>query len=112
METPKVTSAPKIIGTERTPGYLRGLDTFSKKVVTQLPDVEADFSLVVEFNDRKQLKLGRKRILMAGSRLFGTGLVVTRSHNSRLYIWLRDEDKPIATEIRNHRRMMREVTNG
>lgn len=103
--------APKILGKEKTPGNLRGMDTFSKKVVAQLPDIEPNYSLVVEFGDRKQLRVGRKRILMAGSRLFGGGLVVTRSHKSKLYIWLKDEDRQIATEIRNHKRTMQEATN-
>ncbi|PKN97972.1 MAG: hypothetical protein CVU42_13700 [Chloroflexi bacterium HGW-Chloroflexi-4] len=111
MENPVVTLAPRIIGTEKTPSNLRGLDTFSKKVVTQLPEVEVGYSLVVEFSNRKQLKQGRKRILMTGHRLFGTGLVVTRSQNTKLFVWLRDEDRHIATEIRNHRRTMREVCN-
>jgi len=109
METPVVTKVPRIVGIEKTPTSLRGLDTFSKKVVAQLPDVEVGYSLVVQFSNRKQLKMGRKRILMTGMRLFGTGLVVTRSAEEKLYIWLREEDKQVATAIRNHRQSMREV---
>jgi hypothetical protein len=97
-----VSLTPRIVGIEPKPPRRRGSDEISKEAVIQLPDVPQEKSLVIEYPSIEELKAGRKRILTQGMRFFGSGRIITRSINNRLYLWIKDADREIVVKIRDH----------
>ena len=83
---------PEIVGKRPIPETLRSFQSFSKDIVTLLPDIEKGNALCLRFEDEEQLRVGRKQILTAGMRVFGSGRVQTGSSETLLYVWLKDSE--------------------
>ena len=93
---------PRIIGIEPKPRNLRGTDTFSRQAVLKLSDIAQDKALVIEYPNFELLKIGRKRILTMGMRMYGTGRIITRSLDNRLYVWIRNCDLELTRQIKTN----------
>jgi len=99
---------PEIIGISKIPESARNFESFSKDIVSLLPEIEAGKCLILNFNDEEELRIGRKQILTAGMRQYGSGRVRTGSEQNRLFVWLRDK------EVNPHEELVekfREVTH-
>ena len=83
---------PEIVGKVPIPETLRSFQSFSKDIVTILPELEKGTAICLRFEDDEQLRIGRKQILTAGMRTFGSGRVQTGSSETLLYVWMKDSE--------------------
>ena len=83
---------PEIIGIGKIPERLRNFQSFSKDIVSLLPQIDSGKCLVLSFKDEEELRIGRKQILTAGMRQYGSGRVQTGSNDNCLFVWLRDKE--------------------
>lgn len=97
-----LSSTPKIIGELPLPSPVRHDDGFSKKVAFELPKIKAGYGLAIEFANHEDLRIGRKQILTATMRLYGSGRVQTVSQDNILYVWLKPEELEISQKVRLH----------
>lgn len=93
-------STPEVIGQREIPSTLRCFQSFSKDVISLLPELCQGKALVLKFNDEAELRIGRKQILTAGLREYGAGRVQTGSESEFLYVWLRDHESNSLDEMR------------
>lgn len=96
-------SRPEILGTAKIPEGLRNFQSFSKDIVSLLPQIDNGKCLVLSFKDEEELRIGRKQVLTAGMRQYGSGRVVTGSDANRLFVWLRDK------EINPHEELVKKI---
>jgi len=99
MNDPEISVQPIIVGVVKIPRSGREIDTISTQVLRQLPDLEPDYSIAIDYSSYEELKLGRKRILTYGNRLYGTGSIATSSIENRLFVWIKNGSRKVASEI-------------
>lgn len=93
---------PRIIGTVEIPTTVRGHDLISKKVALQLPEIKAGYCLAIEFSNSEELRMGRKQIMMACTRIYGGSRVETGSNENVLYVWLKPQELELAIKVKEH----------
>ncbi|PKO03075.1 MAG: hypothetical protein CVU43_04650 [Chloroflexi bacterium HGW-Chloroflexi-5] len=97
-----LSTTPKMLGQVKIPFDVRGTDLFSKKIAMKLPDVQQGWCCAVEFANGDELRIGRKQILTACMRMYGSGRVQTASRVNVLYVWLKPQELKIAAQVKAH----------
>lgn len=93
---------PKIIGIANIPKTLRSFDVFSTNAALLLPDLEKDQALEIEYCDTEELRMGRKQILMASTRVYGPSKIKTGSNDTHLYVWMKEPGNELYKQLRNN----------
>lgn len=93
---------PRILGPVEIPTTVRGHDLIGKQVAVELPELKDGWALAIEFADAEELRVGRKQISMACTRLYGAGRIETGSNAEILYVWLKPEELEIAALVKEH----------
>jgi len=97
-----LSTTPKILGPKQIPPTIKVRDLISKQVALELPEIKQGFAMAIQYHDGEALRVGRKQILMACSRIYGTGRIETASEGGILYVWLKPEDMKIAIQVKSH----------
>jgi hypothetical protein len=97
-------NSPRILGPVKIPTIIKGrsFDLLGKKVAIELPGIQPGYGMGVEFDDNEELRIGRKQILAAASRIYGSSRVQTASSENILYIWLKAQELEIAAQVKEH----------
>ncbi len=95
-------STPIVIGKRAIPFILSENSPLGKKVALQLPDMPAGYAVAIQFDDSEQMRIGRKQILVACARIYGSSRVQTGSKDNVLYVWLKPNELEIAYQVRDH----------
>jgi len=92
---------PKIIGIVNIPQTLRSFDVFSTQAALRLPDLEKDQALEIEYCDTEDLRIGRKQILMACTRVYGPSKIKTGSDINHLFVWMKEPGNELYKQLRD-----------
>ena len=83
---------PIVIGVTKIPENVRSFQSFSRDIVTLLPTIEPGKCIELRFENEDELRVGRKQILTAGMRIYGSGQVQTGSNGKHLFVWMRSNE--------------------